>query len=220
MQQKKNPMYYFNALFGLKLLGQKLESITSIYIASIRSIYLQVFEMVFNFGTLSTVFSYSYEWLWWVHAIWHLPWTHKCTSFPRMGSLHWLIFSLNPSAFQKAKVRGYLSYSDVIMQFCPFSRLSRTIDWNGFASLTICIAQSCSSSHLFTQSLSRHITPAITVNRHYPIYLISTDWGSASLTTNMKQLFQPNHITTKNKIDQFLFFSPKTWLMMAVLAAL
>lgn len=133
----------------------------------------------------------------------------------------WLIFSLNPSAFQKGKVRGYLSYSAVIMQFCPFSRLSRAIDWNGFASLTICIAQSCSPSHLFTQSLSRHITPAITVNRHYPIYLISTDWGGVSLTTDMKQLFQPNHITTKNKIHQFLFFfSFKKWLMMAVLAAL
>lgn len=126
----------------------------------------------------------------------------------------WLSFSLNPSAFQKGKVRGYLAYSSAVVQFCSFSRLSSTIDWNGFASLTICIAQSFSSSHLFTQSLKRHITPAIKVNRHYHIYFISTDWGSASLATNMKQLFHPNHITTKNKIDQLLF-SPKSdlwWL--------
>lgn len=117
-----------------------------------------------------------------------------------MGSAHWqnyLHSTLNLSPFLKENVRGYRSSSDVIMQFCPFSRLSSIIDWNGFASLTICIAPSFNISHLFTQSLSLHITPALIISMHYLILLISTEavwfwsliWRSCStLTTSLLKI--------------------------------
>lgn len=99
-----------------------------------------------------------------------------------------------------------------IMQFCPFSILSSFIDRNGFASLTTHIAQGFNNSHLFTQSLSLHITPAIIISMCYPIYLISTG-AVISLITDVKKLFYSNHITSLLKIKwAIFFFSPKSGL--------